>query len=39
VFDIHSAADVLGTGIGMLAMSIMAAKTFGKFHGGDLSKK
>jgi|SRR5580658_9233708 len=37
-FDIHSAAHVAAVGAGMLVMSLMLARTFGRFHGGDLKK-
>jgi hypothetical protein len=37
-FDIHSTADVLAVGAGMLVMSLMAARAFGRFHGGNLKK-
>jgi hypothetical protein len=37
-FNIHSTVDVLTVGAGMLVMSLMLARTFGRFHGGDLKK-
>jgi hypothetical protein len=37
-FSIHSTADVLTVGAGMLVISLMAARTFGRFHGGNLKK-
>jgi len=37
-FDIHSAAHVAAVGAGMLVMSLMLARTFGRFHGGNLKK-
>jgi hypothetical protein len=37
-FNIHSTADVLAVGAGMLAMSLMLARTFGRFHGGNIKK-
>jgi hypothetical protein len=33
-FNIHSTAHVLSAGAGMLVMSLMLARTFGRFHGG-----
>ncbi|HTC44631.1 MAG TPA: hypothetical protein VK696_06225 [Steroidobacteraceae bacterium] len=33
-FAIKDVADVLAVGIGMLAMSLFAARHFGRFHGG-----
>jgi hypothetical protein len=37
-FDIHSTAHVAAVGAGMLVMSLMLARTFGRFHGGLLKK-
>ena len=37
-FDIHSIAHVAAVGAGMLVMSLMLARTFGRFHGGLLKK-
>src|SRR5580658_179237 len=37
-FDIHSTAHVAAVGAGMLVMSLMLARAFGRFHGGDLKK-
>ena len=36
-FDVHSLPDVTALGLGSLAMSLMSARTFGRFHGGNLS--
>lgn len=33
-FSIRSAQDVLPLGAGVLVMSVLSARTFGKFHGG-----
>jgi hypothetical protein len=37
-FDIHSTAQVAAIGAGMLVMSLMLARAFGRFHGGNLKK-
>jgi hypothetical protein len=37
-FDWRTLADVGSAGAGGLAMSLFASWTFGKLHGGDLSK-
>jgi hypothetical protein len=34
-FDWHAADHVLAAGVGFLLMSIMAARLFGRFHGGN----
>jgi hypothetical protein len=33
-FDLHNAWQVLALGAGVLLMSLMLARTFGRFHGG-----
>ena len=35
-FDLHSTPDVCAFGLGMGLMSLMLARTFGRFHGGNL---
>jgi len=35
-FDIHAAEPMLVSGLGALALSLFAAKHFGRFHGGNL---
>jgi hypothetical protein len=35
-FDLHSTVDVAVVGLGVLAMGVMLARTFGEFHGGNL---
>jgi hypothetical protein len=34
-FNVHSAQDVAPLGAGVLVMSVMLARTFGKLHGGE----
>jgi hypothetical protein len=34
-FDIHSFADIISVGIGGLLISILSARNFGQFHGGN----
>ena len=34
-FDLHALPDVAAAGIGSLLMSLMAARIFGKLHGGS----
>lgn len=34
-FDLRSTAHVVASGLGILLMGIMAARTFGRFHGGN----
>jgi hypothetical protein len=36
-FDLRSLADVVPSGLGVLLMSIMHSRAFGRFHGGNLS--
>jgi hypothetical protein len=36
-FDLRSTSDVLAAGAGAIVMSVMAALSFGRFHGGNLS--
>jgi hypothetical protein len=36
-FSLHNLCHVLTLGAGILAMSLMSARAFGRFHGGDLS--
>jgi hypothetical protein len=33
-FDLHNTLDVLALGAGIVVMSLMLARTFGRFHGG-----
>jgi hypothetical protein len=35
MFDLRSTSDVVAAGLGGLLMSIMLARTFGRFHGGN----
>jgi predicted small integral membrane protein len=35
-FDLRQPADALASGLGGLAISLFAARHFGRFHGGDL---
>jgi hypothetical protein len=34
-FDLHSTMDVVSVAIGMLLLSLFAARHFGRFHGGN----
>ncbi len=34
-FDLHDTGNVIAAGLGGLAMCVMAARTFGRFHGGN----
>lgn len=34
-FDLRSTCHVLVAGVGAILMSLMAARTFGRFHGGN----
>jgi hypothetical protein len=34
-FDLRAMDDVVALGLGVLLMSVMAARTFGRFHGGN----
>ena len=34
-FDLRSTADVVVAGLGVLAMGLMLAHSFGRFHGGN----
>jgi hypothetical protein len=36
-FSLHNLCHVLTLGAGILAMSLMSARAFGRFHGGNLS--
>ncbi len=35
VFDLRASEDVVAAGLGALLMSVMAARLFGRFHGGE----
>jgi hypothetical protein len=35
-FDLHDAPSMLALGLGALLISLVSAKSFGRFHGGDL---
>jgi hypothetical protein len=34
-FDPHAPGDAVALGLGVLFMSVVAARTFGRFHGGN----
>jgi hypothetical protein len=34
-FDLHAANHVIAVGVGVLLMGVMAARSFGRFHGGN----
>jgi hypothetical protein len=34
-FNLHSTQDVAVSGLGILLMGVMLARTFGRFHGGN----
>lgn len=38
-FDLHAPDNALAFGIGVLAMGVISARLFGRFHGGDLAGK
>ena len=38
-FDLHSAQHVLAMGLGILLMSLIGARSFGRFHGGNSPEK
>jgi len=35
VFDLRASEDAVAAGLGALLMSVMAARLFGRFHGGE----
>ncbi len=37
-FDLRVTGDALAAGLGMLAMALFAARTFGPLHGGNLPR-
>jgi hypothetical protein len=37
-FDVHSGEHVIAAGAGALLLSILTARMFGRFHGGNLSR-
>ena len=37
-FDVHSTEHVIAAGAGSLLLSVMTARMFGRFHGGNLSQ-
>lgn len=34
-FDVHATDDIVALGLGVLAISVMLARAFGRFHGGN----
>ena len=34
-FDLHSTADVIAAGLGILLTGVLTARMFGRFHGGN----
>ncbi|MHB1302045.1 MAG: hypothetical protein ACYCZB_01025 [Acidiphilium sp.] len=36
-FDLRSTGDVIAAGLGVLLTGVMLARSFGRFHGGNLS--
>ena len=34
-FDVHAADQIIAAGAGVLLMGVMAARSFGRFHGGN----
>jgi hypothetical protein len=34
-FDVHTADHVVAVGVGVLLMGVIAARAFGRFHGGN----
>lgn len=37
-FDVHSSEHIVAAGAGSLLLSLLTARMFGRFHGGNLSK-
>jgi hypothetical protein len=37
-FDVHSSAHMVAAGAGALLLSLLMARRFGRFHGGNLSR-
>jgi hypothetical protein len=35
-FDLHSTDHIIAFGLGVLAISLLSARTFGRFHGGNI---
>ncbi len=35
-FDLHAADHVIAVGVGVLLISVISARLFGRFHGGNL---
>ncbi len=38
-FDLHSTDQVVASGLGALLLSVMMARSFGRFHGGNSPEK
>jgi hypothetical protein len=38
-FDLRATSDVLSLGAGILAIGLLSARTFGRFHGGNSATK
>ncbi len=38
-FDLHSTDQVVAMGLGILALGLMGAKSFGRFNGGNFPEK
>ena len=34
-FDLHAADQIIAVGVGVLLSGVMAARLFGRFHGGN----
>lgn len=37
-FDVHSSEHIIAAGAGSLLLSLLTARLFGRFHGGNLSR-
>jgi hypothetical protein len=37
-FDVHSSEHIIAAGVGSLLLSLLTARMFGRFHGGNLSR-
>jgi hypothetical protein len=38
-FDLRLAADAAALGLGMLAIGLLSARMFGRFHGGNAPRR
>jgi hypothetical protein len=38
-FDVRSTGDVLAAGLGAILLALLTARAFGRFHGGNFSRR